>query len=166
MNCSSIVVASFSLLAGCGGSSSASNGVDAGVATADDVGDSGLITCQNDARVSAYTAGMAKSTTSGRLTYSITSADPSPPARGVNGWTIRVTDATGTPKAGLAIDVLPFMPDHGHGSSVEASVTANPDGSYTVGNLYFFMAGVWRVTFSTPSGAGTESVDFFFCVPG
>ncbi len=37
------------------------------------------------------------------------------------------------------------MPDHGHGTSVNASVTANSDGTYTVAPLYFFMPGVWRI---------------------
>ena len=68
------------------------------------------------------------------------------------------------------ITVTPFMPDHGHGTSVRAVVTAQPDGSFSVTPLYLFMAGVWRVTIAVGVGASdagaSESVAFFFCVAG
>ena len=57
------------------------------------------------------------------------------------------------------------MPDHGHGTSVNATVSANPDGTYTVAPLYFFMPGVWRITFWIGSNQADVG-EFFFCVPG
>src|SRR5262249_40017779 len=89
---------------------------------------------------------------------------PAPPARGTDTWSMRITDAAGTTQPGLTVGVLPFMPDHGHGTSVNASVTANPDGTYTVAPLYFFMPGVWRISFWIgPNQADVGEV--FFCVP-
>lgn len=128
-----------------------------------DAGD--LITCQNDSRVMSYTPGLSVTSTSGSRKYVLLTADPAPPARGTDTWSIRITDAGGTAQTGLSVGVLPFMPDHGHGTSVNASVTANQDGTYTVAPLYFFMPGVWRITFSIGSNQADVG-EFFFCIPG
>jgi hypothetical protein len=125
-----------------------------------------LITCQNDPRVATYTPGLSVTSTSGTRKFILLSSQPAPPARGTNTWQLRITDAAGQNEPGLSVSVLPFMPDHGHGTSVNASVTANPDGTYTAAPLYFFMPGVWRVTFATPPNQMNDVADFFFCVPG
>ena len=140
------------LLAGCG--SGSSNQPDAGE----------VIDCSSDPRVFTYTPGMTVASASKALTFALLQSNPGPPAKGNDTWTIKVTDASSQPQANLNISVLPFMPDHGHGTSVNASITNNHDGTYTVAPLYFFMPGVWRTTFTTASPA--DSAVFFFCVPG
>ena len=140
------------LLAGCG--SSSSNQPDGGE----------VIDCSSDPRVFTYQAGMTVASASKALTFALLQSNPGPPAKGNDTWTIKVTDASSQPQANLNISVLPFMPDHGHGTSVNASITNNHDGTYTVAPLYFFMPGVWRITFTTASPA--DSAVFFFCVPG
>lgn len=146
------------LAAGCG-----SSGGGTPPPATPDAGD--LITCQNDPRVMSYAPGLSVTSTSGTRKYVLLSADPAPPARGTDTWSMRITDASNQPQPSLSVGVLPFMPDHGHGTSVNATVTANADGTYTVQPLYFFMPGVWRITF----WIGTNQSDvgeFFFCVPG
>ncbi len=130
--------------------------------------EAGTVTCQNDHRVDTYVANLAKASQSGALRVTLASIDPAPPAIGTNGWTIRITDGSGTPMSNAPLTVTPFMPDHGHGSSIRAIVTPGSDGTYTVSPLYLFMPGVWRVTFALPAGdAGrAESVEFFFCIAG
>ena len=143
-----------SLVAGCSSSPSSS-----------DAGD--LITCQDDSRVAVYRPNLPASSTTGTLSFTLSQANPAPPAVGINTWTLRVANSSGQPVPNLPLSVLPFMPDHGHGTSVQAQVTANPDSSYSVTPLYFFMPGVWRITFSTTPDAGLNSSGvFFFCVPG
>jgi hypothetical protein len=132
--------------------------------TTPDAGD--LITCQNDPRAMTYAPGLSVTSTSGSRKYVLLSSNPSPPARGTDTWTIRITDAAGTAQPGLSVSVLPFMPDHGHGTSVNASVTANTDGTYKVDPLYFFMPGVWRITFAVPPNQLNDVGEFFFCIPG
>ncbi len=141
--------------------------------TPSDAGDGGTssdggaptITCQNDSRVAVYAPGM--SATTGGRTFVLVSSDPTPPARGVNNWTVRLLDSAGNALKDQAFDVTPFMPDHGHGSTVKATATANGDGTYAVGPLSFFMPGVWRVTFSVLQDGGTsQDAAFFFCVAG
>jgi hypothetical protein len=140
-------------MAACGGSSSPQT---------PDAGD--VIDCSTDARVFTYQAGMIVASASKALNFVLLQSIPGPPAKGNDTWTLKVTDAAGQPQANLSLSVLPFMPDHGHGTSVSASITNNHDGTYTVAPLYFFMPGVWRITFSSASPADTAV--FFFCVPG
>ena len=127
-----------------------------------DAGD--VVNCQDDPRVTAFAPNLSVKSASGAMLYTLVSATPAPPARGNDTWTIHVTDASGQPLPNLSLSVLPFMPDHGHGTSVTASVTAKGGGDYTVTPLYFFMPGVWRISFN-PVGS-SDVANFWFCVPG
>jgi len=127
-----------------------------------DAGD--VIDCSTDSRVMTYQPGMSIASNNKTLTFTLVQSNPGPPAKGNDTWTIKVTDASSQPQPSLNLSVLPFMPDHGHGTSVNASITNNHDGTYTVTPLYFFMPGVWRITFTSASPA--DSAVFFFCVPG
>ena len=124
----------------------------------------GVIDCSTDPRVFTYQAGMTVASQSGQLKFMLEQSNPAPPAKGNDTWTLKVTTTAGVAQPGLHMSVLPFMPDHGHGTSVNASITDNGDGTYTVAPLYFFMPGVWRITFSTATPS--DSAVFFFCVPG
>src|SRR5512144_792911 len=75
-----------------------------------DAGD--LITCQNDPRVMNYAPGLSVTSTSGTRKYVLGSADPAPPARGTDTWSMRITAGQGQAQPGLTVSVLPFMPDH------------------------------------------------------
>src|SRR5262249_46655377 len=143
-----------SLVAGCSSSPSHPDGGD-------------LITCQYDSRVALYRPSRPASSTSGTTRFTLVEGNPAPPAVGINTWTLRVADSSGQPLPNLALSVDLYMPDHGHRASVVAQATSNGDGNYTVTPLYFFMPGVWRITFSTTPDAGSSgSGVFFFCVAG
>jgi hypothetical protein len=136
----------------CGGSSS---------------GNGEVINCQNDSRVTAYSPNMSVTSSSGAMKFILLSSNPAPPARGTDTWSMRVTDMAGQGLANLNLSVVPFMPDHGHGTSVTPQVTSAGAGNYTVDPLYLFMAGVWRITFtSTPLAGTTDTAVLFFCIPG
>ena len=150
------------MFAGCAGGSG-SGDLDAGPGEAD----SGFVSCASDSRVQAYAPGMSVHDGAGDREYVLTAANPAPPARGTNTWTVKVLDATGQPMPDLQLDAAAFMPEHGHGSDVVPQVGSNGDGTYSVGPLYFFMPGVWRVTLSdSDGGAATESGVFFLCIEG
>jgi hypothetical protein len=144
-------------IAACGGAEPSSQ-VDGGP-------DTDVVTCQNDPRVSAYAANLTKASTSGAYQIVLVDADPAPPALYTNTWTIKVENGSGAPMTDAELNVVPFMPDHGHGTSVKANVTAQPDGTMSVTPLYLFMGGVWRVEFNPQSGT-PDPVDFFFCIAG
>jgi hypothetical protein len=163
------VLTGLAALAACSSPSSPSSPgapADAGSPT----GDSGVVSCEHDPRVDTFAANLTKKSASGVLTATLLSAAPSPPALRTNSWTVKLTDASGAPVTGAALTVVPFMPDHGHGTSIVPQVTSGANGSYTIDPLYLFMPGVWRITIGVLPEAGTPSPDdevqYFFCIEG
>jgi hypothetical protein len=73
---------------------------------------------------------------------------PDPLVRGQNVGQLTVTDSTGQPIDGLTISVRPWMPSHGHGTSVDPLTTADGSGVYVLNPLYLFMAGEWELQMS------------------
>jgi hypothetical protein len=103
----------------------------------------------------------------GVANFKLVTGDPAPPARGINTWTVQVNGSNGGALGGLQMSALPFMPDHGHGSPLNATITDEGGGTYSVTPIDFFMPGVWRTTFTFPvDGGSTDSAAFFFCIPG
>lgn len=119
--------------------------------------------CETDDRADAFSVDLSKMGEHTRV--QIVEAVPAQPARGDNTWTVMVTDAGGAPMEGMAVDVKPWMPDHGHGSPVEEEVTDLGAGEYEATPLNLFMAGFWTVTFDVTDAEGaTDSVVFNVCV--
>ena len=126
--------------------------------------DSQSVTCQADSRVQSYAGNMTQMGTGHLYQVVLVSANPAPPAVGLDEWTVKVLDAAGKPVSSPTLTVKPYMPDHKHGPSVQPTWTANADGTYDVKQISFFMPGVWEVTFGIQTAAGTDSVVFTFCV--
>jgi hypothetical protein len=59
------------------------------------------------------------------------------------------------------------MPDHGHGTPIEAITTpVGSGGEYAVTPLNLWMPGLWRVTVTLSDGSPVDSVEYFFCING
>lgn len=95
----------------------------------------------------AATPATVLTTEGGSFRIAVHSAPDAQPSRGVNALRLVVTKvADGTPAAGLAVDVVPWMPAMGHGASVKPSVTPGSEpGIYTVDNVNLFMPGLWEI---------------------
>ena len=93
-------------------------------------------------------------------------ADPAPPIKGDNTWVLDFTDLGGQPMAGLTMTAVPMMPDHGHGTPVEAIVTPlETPGQYEITPVNLFMTGYWEVNMElTLSGGEQDALMFGFCV--
>lgn len=127
---------------------------------------SGNVSCASDPRVTAFASGVTAKSASGRFSAQIVSASPSHPERGagdagLNAWTMKFSVDGAPASASAAVTATTLMPDHGHGSPRIPVVTANADGTYTASDLYFFMGGVWQVTFLLD---GNEPATFSFCI--
>jgi hypothetical protein len=124
--------------------------------------------CDSDPRAETYAVGLSALAMDGAVKASFVDAMPTPPTKGLNTWTIQLSDAQGQPVSGAIMTVHPFMPDHGHGSSVTPQVMPMPTaGNYQVSLLDFFMPGIWDVTFTITLASGpTETLKFTFCVDG
>lgn len=122
--------------------------------------------CAAEKRADAFQPGLKKVAPSG-LVVSLVDASPAPPAKGDNTWTLRLTDATGAPVDGATVTLVPFMPDHGHGSAVKPTVTfTGSDGKYAVSRVYLAMAGYWEITVTVVRGATSDEARFGFCIDG
>jgi len=97
--------------------------------------------------------------------FSITSANPSVVQQGLNDWIVAVHDTSGAPVDGT-LTILPFMPDHGHGSPTNATITPQGGGVYDVSGINLSMRGVWQITLTIASSAVNDSAVFTFCVDG
>jgi hypothetical protein len=119
-----------------------------------------------DARADGWNLPIDKPSNSGAFQVSLLSSAASPPLIGdTTAWTLQIADAHGAMVSGAAIDVKPWMPDHGHGTSIVASATAmTTPGQYLVKPLYLFMAGYWTVTFTITSGAVSDTIVYSLCL--
>lgn len=127
--------------------------------------DAGVVGCETNPLAQTYAAGMKQGGDGNKLSFQLVSSDPGPPLRGTNVWELKVLDTANQPVTGATLTVTPFMPEHGHGSQVVPTITADGD-SYKITNLYLFMPGLWKVTIQATNGATTDSAAFTFCVAG
>ncbi len=147
----------------------------AGFGACDDVGDDGDSTdatgedpnelCGDPAGYDEFSVGLAK--TGEQMTVTFVDAQPAPPIRDFNTWTLMVTGADGEPLSVMAWEVFPWMPDHGHGSPTPTVVEeGEEDGQYVLDPVNLFMAGKWTIdlTATLPDEQGTDTVQFAFCV--
>jgi YtkA-like protein len=91
------------------------------------------------------------------------SSDPNPPVRGANRVTCEVVDLNGAAVDGLQLEVVPFMPSHGHGTSVEPTITALGQGRYQIDHVLFYMPGHWELR--TTFRPGGDHVVLGFDIP-
>ena len=89
---------------------------------------------------------------SGALSIEVRTSPSQPPTRGAASVEYIVRDVDGAPVDGLSLVVVPWMPAHGHGASVRATVAAQGGGRYLITGVSLFMAGHWelRSDFSGP----------------
>jgi hypothetical protein len=113
----------------------------------------------------AYSANLTKVGASGAFSFVLMDITPPPPALGTTTWTLKILDASGAPVTDATVPTpTTWMPQHMHSSTALPTVANNGDGTYTLGNLYLFMPGVWQVTVQATSGGTTDSAVFTFCL--
>ncbi len=141
--------------------------------------DGGMSGCAHDPRVEMLTANLTHKGKSG-ISFVITksqlvgaTSDPTflqPQAGQNNQWTLKILDANGQPTKGAMVTfpILgdrpsdPWMPDHSH-PAAHAMATPNPDGTFNISPLYFFMGGVWSTYVQAQVGSVTDSTTFTVC---
>ena len=123
--------------------------------------------CATDSRVQPYVAGVDGKAKDGKVRVRFVDANPAPPAKGDNAWTVDVLDVSGRPLDGAAVTLKPFMPDHNHGSSIKPQIAPEgTPGRYKLTNVNLFMPGVWQFTFGIEAPGLSDTVVLTFCVDG
>jgi hypothetical protein len=120
--------------------------------------------CAVETRDDDFAIGLSKSSSLVGATF--VSANPAPPIKGDNTWVLDLTDANGAPLTGLTIVAVPMMPDHNHGTPINAVVTElEQPGRYEITPVNLFMTGYWETTLDvTLAGGEQDSLMFGFCV--
>src|SRR5215831_14134415 len=115
-----------------------------------------LYSCATETRAPAYVLPMNETSSKGMFGATLMTSDPPKLVKGNNTWTVQIADMGGAPVDGLTIGVLPYMPDHQHGTTVQAVVTDNGGGVYEITPLYLYMEGFWQVTLSLQPASGAS----------
>lgn len=163
-------LAALSVTLGCASHDEAST-ADTGKAS-----ETGLVTCVGDPRATPYQPGLERTSATGAFRVRFVSAKPSSPTVGINSWVVAVFDAKGAPVVDAKFParadwgawpngVWLFMPHHGHGASSAPTITANGDGTYTIGDIDFMMPGLWELTLRIEKTV-IDDVTVGFCVSG
>jgi hypothetical protein len=99
-----------------------------------------------DARPSAFPAAPAETVTSssGGLRIEVRWA-PATPVRGQDAAQLTFLDESGSVVDGLGVDVVPWMPAHAHGTSIQPSATPVGPGVLVVSPVYLYMSGEWQL---------------------
>jgi len=133
-----------------------------------DTVDAGLFyDCTTEPRAVAAVPGLLRTSSTGIMQATLESLTPTALVKGSNTWKVGLSDTAGTALAGATIKAVPFMPDHGHGTSVKVGVSDMGAGDYGLTPLYLYMAGYWEITLTVmPPGGSSDSIVFPVCIPG
>lgn len=120
--------------------------------------------CGDASRYDEFAVGLSHRGES--LTVRFVRADPAPPIRGPNTWTMAVESATGDAVEIEGWQVRPWMPDHGHGSGIPVVVSeGETSGQYVLDPVDLHMAGLWTIDLVMEPVKGDEdTVQFAFCI--
>jgi hypothetical protein len=146
------------LLIGCGG--------DKAMTSAPDMALVGKLCTPADPRADAWKLPLAKASAMGSFNVTLLKSQENIPLIGdTTTWTLQIADPSGAMISNADVSVLPWMPDHHHGTSVKAAAKAMATaGQYQVTPLYLFMAGYWTITFTITTPAATDTVVFSLCL--
>lgn len=84
-------------------------------------------------------------TGTGAFHLEVRTSPDQPPTHGVLVVDLTVTDKRAAPVVGAQVQVTPWMPAHGHGTSVTPTVTELGAGKYRVSNVDLYMPGSWQL---------------------
>lgn len=85
--------------------------------------------------------------------------EPLQPVVGNNTVTLTIRDSRSKVRIeGAAIEVIPWMTMHGHGSSKGTTVKERGSGIYTVENVYFTMEGDWDLLINIRKNKAKDTV--------
>jgi hypothetical protein len=113
-----------------------------------------------------FELGLESVGTSGLITAKLVAADPAPPEKYLNDWTIELLDEEGELVTDAAITTArPFMPKHNHDGTFAPTVTELEPGRFEIARLNLWMRGGWliQVHVSSPE-IGSDYIEFSTCI--
>ena len=120
--------------------------------------------CTEDPRGQSYSPGMTVAADDG-IQVALIEARPAPPVRFENVWDLEVRDAAGVPVSVTSLAVVPFMPDHGHGTPQPPLPEAGVEtGTFSMGPFDLWMPGIWELRFSVDREGTISLATMTFCL--
>jgi hypothetical protein len=112
-----------------------------------------------------FMLGMSKTTPSGAVTVAIVAAEPAPPLKGANSWTVQLSGESGEPITGASVSFTGRMPLHRHGLTALPLIRELDGGRYEIQPIILFMPQLWELSVVVTRNDDTEAVTFDVCVP-
>ncbi len=104
---------------------------------------------------------LERPTDAGRYVAAIAPVDTPIIVGPMHAWTVRLTEADGSPIETASIAIDGGMPQHGHGLHTAPAVTeALGDGRFLIEGMKFNMPGWWEIDLAIDGPAGADSVTF------
>ncbi len=79
---------------------------------------------------------------------------------GLNRYEIILSDGQGAPVEQAQIAIIPWMPDHGHGTDREPIITPMGNGVYEVDDVVYTMPGLWHLNVEISTDSMTDNARF------
>ena len=79
---------------------------------------------------------------------------------GLNRYEINLADRQGMPLDQAQITIIPWMPDHGHGTDREPSISPMGNGVYEVGDVVYTMPGLWHLNVEISTASMSDNARF------
>ena len=79
---------------------------------------------------------------------------------GLNRYEIILADEQGIAVEQAQITMIPWMPDHGHGTDREPVITPMGNGVYEVDDVVYTMPGLWHLNVEISTDSMTDNVRF------
>jgi hypothetical protein len=128
--------------------------------------DAGAGPCDNEERAMEYASGLELTSENEIFRARLMDAMPAPPARYINDWSLEFELTDGGSLEDVEIEIIPWMPDHNHGSAAPITIAANEDGSVSATGIDLFMVGYWEVHIDLTAAdeSWNDRVTYSFCV--
>ena len=79
---------------------------------------------------------------------------------GRNRYEINLADRQGKPLDQAQITIIPWMPDHGHGTDREPSISPMGNGVYEVDDVVYTMPGLWHLNVEISTASMFDNARF------
>jgi hypothetical protein len=83
---------------------------------------------------------------------------PAVPVKGDNAAQLTFSDDLGNPVDGLSVTAVPWMPAHGHGTSIQPVTTTAAPAVIVAVPVYLFMSGEWQLRLTITGGTNDSAV--------
>ncbi len=113
-----------------------------------------------------YTEGLIQAGDSGNLKVRVDKVEPAGATVGENTFHITVLDGADAPITDATLDKAEtWQHVHDHGVGVEAEITSEGDGKFTISKMTPIHKGSWEFRFTVTGGGATEMITVLLCVP-